>query len=156
MKTCMRIFTASSFTTDKNGKQLGLSFNGQMIYSVRIMGCYVVTSRGHPPPQAHAAACLAPRRSASRGKKPAPRVSHCTILSIRCSPNGKCQGLRGRGGRRQREVPAVWNRVLRDYPGVGTGRGAALPFAGRLHWAEERGHSAMLPVTAGDPTTVST
>lgn len=36
----------------------------------------------------------------------------------------------GWGWRRQREVPAVWNRVLRDYTGVGTGRDSALPFGG--------------------------
>lgn len=81
------------------------------------------------------------------------RDSAHTVLSKWQKPGA---GGGGEGsGRGQREAPAVWNRALPDYAGVGTGRDPAPPSAGRLQGAEERDRAALLRVTAGDSTTIS-
>lgn len=93
-ETHMRVFTASSFVTDKHWKQLGLSSNGRMTYSVRTVGRDVATPRDRPPTAAGARGGLAgsPEKCAP-WKELAPQGPHCAIPLTPCCPNGKSQGL---------------------------------------------------------------
>lgn len=145
-QTRMRVVTASPFMTDENWGQLGSSSNGRMSYSVHPMGRDAATPRDHPPTRAHAAAWRAPQRSAFRGESSPRRVRTALFRSHDVLQMANARGWTGGGGRRQREVPAVWNRALRDHAGVGIGHDTALPFAGRLHGAGGRDRAALLPV----------